>query len=153
MKKLVFVMIALVVFVAGCSSNDNNKPKNDEPNKNSSAKIVKNFLEHSYTVNDIKQWDDFDKYASKQLKNTVKNQKQTFDDNGITKETEDITVYKSTDNDKEYMFNIKVKTTDDNAKNIDYNQRYGIVKLKNENGHIKVNNLKEVGSETYNGGD
>lgn len=153
MKKLVFVMIALVVFVAGCSSNDSNKPKNDESNKNSSAKIVKNFLEHSYTENDIKQWEDFDKYASKQLKNTVKNQKQTFDDNGITKETEDITVYKSTDNDKEYMFNIKVKTTDDNAKNIDYNQRYGIVKLKNENGHIKVNNLKEVGSETYNGGD
>jgi uncharacterized protein YcfL len=153
MKKLIFVMIALVVFVAGCSSNEHDKSKNEEANKDNSAKMVKNFLEHSYTENDIKQWDGFDKYASKQLKKSVENQKQTFDDNGVTKETEDITIYKSTDNDKEYMFNIKVKTTDDNAKNIDYKQRYGIVKLKNENGHIKINNLKEVGSETYNGGD
>ncbi|MGW8041232.1 TrsH/TraH family protein [Staphylococcus xylosus] len=153
MKKLFVVIITLTLVVAGCSSQEDKKDRETEKNTNNTTKIVKNFLEHSYTENDIKQWSEFDEYASKQLKNTVKNQKQTYDDNGITKEMEDISVYKNSDNDKEYMYNIKVKKTDDNAKNIDYNQRYGIVKLKNEDGHIKVNNLKEVGSETYNGGD
>ncbi|OHO42557.1 hypothetical protein HMPREF2586_00095 [Staphylococcus sp. HMSC034G07] len=153
MKKLFVVIITLTLVVAGCSSQEDKKDRETEKNTNNTTKIVKNFLEHSYTENDIKQWSEFDEYASKQLKNTVKNQKQTYDDNGITKEMEDISLYKNSDNDKEYMYNIKVKKTDDNAKNIDYNQRYGIVKLKNEDGHIKVNNLKEVGSETYNGGD
>lgn len=153
MKKLFVVIITLTLVVAGCSSQENKKDKETKTSTNNTTKIVKNFLEHSYTENDIKQWSEFDEYASKQLKNTVKNQKQTYDDNGITKEMEDISLYKNSDNDKEYMYNIKVKKTDDNAKNIDYNQRYGIVKLKNEDGHIKVNNLKEVGSETYNGGD
>ncbi|MGI2256812.1 TrsH/TraH family protein [Staphylococcus cohnii] len=153
MKKLLASIIILTVIVAGCSSKEDKQNENTNTNTNSSAKIVKNFLEHSYTENDIKQWSEFDEYASKQLKNSVENQKQTYDDNGITKEMEDISLYKNSDNDKEYMYNIKVKKTDDNAKNIDYNQRYGIVKLKNEDGHIKVNNLKEVGSETYNGGD
>lgn len=153
MKKLFVVIITLTLVVAGCSSQENKKDKETKTSTNNTTKIVKNFLEHSYTENDIKQWSEFDEYASKQLKNTVKNQKQTYDDNGITKEIEDISLYKNSDNDKEYMYNIKVKKTDDNAKNIDYNQRYGIVKLKNEDGHIKVNNLKEVGSETYNGGD
>ncbi|WP_204177971.1 MULTISPECIES: TrsH/TraH family protein [unclassified Staphylococcus] len=153
MKKLFVVIITLTLVVVGCSSQENKKDKETKTSTNNTTKIVENFLEHSYTENDIKQWSEFDEYASKQLKNTVKNQKQTYDDNGITKEMEDISLYKNSDNDKEYMYNIKVKTTDDNAKNIDYNQRYGIVKLKNEDGHIKVNNLKEVGSETYNGGD
>lgn len=152
MKKVVIASLILIIALAGCSSKNENKTSEKE-SEVSSEKMVKTFLEHSYSDNDIKQWNDFEEYASKQLKKSVENQKQTFDDNGVTKETEDITIYKSTDNDKEYMFNIKVKTTDDNAKNIDYNQRYGIVKLKNENGHIKINNLKEVGSETYNGGD
>ncbi|RIL91035.1 hypothetical protein BUY32_04825 [Staphylococcus cohnii] len=103
MKKLLASIIILTVIVAGCSSKEDKQNENTNTNTNSSAKIVKNFLEHSYTENDIKQWSEFDEYASKQLKNSVENQKQTYDDNGITKETEDISVYKNADNDKEYM--------------------------------------------------
>lgn len=152
MKKVVIASLILIIALAGCSSKNENKTSEKE-SEVSSEKMVKTFLEHSYSENDIKQWSDFEEYASEQLKDKVKNQNQSFDDNGITKEVENVDVYTKEDNDKKLMYDIKVKTTDDNAKNIDYNERYGIVTLKNENGKLKINNLKEVGSETYNGGE
>lgn len=152
MKKVVISSLILIIALAGCSSKNENKTSEKE-SEVSSEKMVKTFLEHSYSDNDIKQWSDFEEYASEQLKDKVKNQNQSFDDNGITKEVENVDVYTKEDNDKKLMYDIKVKTTDDNAKNIDYNERYGIVTLKNENGKLKINNLKEVGSETYNGGE
>lgn len=152
MKKVVIASLILIIALAGCSSKNENKTSEKE-SEVSSEKMVKTFLEHSYSDNDIKQWSDFEEYASEQLKDKVKNQNQSFDDNGITKEVENVDVYTKEDNDKKLMYDIKVKTTDDNAKNIDYNERYGIVTLKNENGKLKINNLKEVGSETYNGGE
>lgn len=152
MKKVVIASLILIIALAGCSSKNENKTSEKE-SEVSSEKMVKTFLEHSYSENDIKQWSDFEEYASEQLKDKVKNQNQSFDDNGITKEVENVDVYTKEDNDKKLMYDIKVKTTDDNAKNIDYNERYGIATLKNENGKLKINNLKEVGSETYNGGE
>lgn len=152
MKKVVIASLILIIALAGCSSKNENKTSEKE-NEVSSEKMVKTFLEHSYSDNDIKQWNDFEEYASKQLKDKVKNQNQSFDDNGITKEVENVDIYTKEDNDKKLMYDIKVKTTDDNAENIDYNERYGIATLKNENGKLKINNLKEIGSETYNGGE
>lgn len=152
MKKIMVALLILVLTLVGCSSNEKKETSNKDKESNS-TKIVQTFLEHSYTENDIKQWDKFEDYTSKQLQNKVEDQKQTFDDNGITKDIESIKVFKDTDNSKKYMYDIKVKTTNDNVKNIDYNERYGIVKLKNEDGKTKISDLKEVGSETYNGGD
>lgn len=152
MKKVVIASLILIIALAGCSSKNENKTSEKE-SEVSSEKMVKTFLEHSYSDNDIKQWNDFDEYASNQLKDKVKNQNQSFDNNGITKEVEDTKIYQNTGNPKKFMYDIKVKTTNDNAKNIDYNERYGIATLKNENGKLKINNIKEVGSETYNGGE
>ncbi|WP_436894445.1 hypothetical protein [Staphylococcus gallinarum] len=152
MKKIIIVSMVFMLALVGCSSK-NESDTNENNNVINSEKMVKTFLEHSYSDNDIKQWDKFEDYASSQLKNKVKNQNQSFDDNGITKEVENITVYKNTNNSNKFMYDIKVKTTDDNAKNIDYNERYGTATLKKENGKLKINTLKEVGSETYNGGE
>lgn len=152
MKKIVIASMILIVILSGCSSKNKSETSNDD-SEVSSEKMVKTFLEHSYSDNDIKQWSNFENYASKQLKDKVKNQNQSFDDNGITKEVENINIYQSSSNSKKFMYDIKVKTTDDNAKNIDYNERYGTATLKNENGKLKINNIKEVGSETYNGGE
>lgn len=152
MKKVIIASMVLMLALAGCSSKNESKTNNSD-SEMSSEKMVQTFLEHSYSDNNIKQWNEFEDYASNQLKNKVKNQNQSFDDNGITKEVEDINIYQNTSNSKKFMYDIKVKTTNDNAKNIDYNERYGIATLKNENGKLKINNIKEVGSETYNGGE
>lgn len=152
MKKIVIASMILIIILSGCSSKNKSETSNDD-SEVSSEKMVKTFLEHSYSDNDIQQWSDFENYASKQLKDKVKNQNQSFDDNGVTKEIENVDVYTKEDNDKKLMYDIKVKTTDENVKNINYDERYGTITLKNEDGKLKINNLKEVGSETYNGGD
>lgn len=152
MKKVVIASMILIVILSGCSSKNKSETSNDD-SEVSSEKMVKTFLEHSYSDNDIKQWSDFENYASKQLRDKVKNQNQSFDDNGVTKEVENVDVYTKEDNDKKLMYDIKVKTTDENVKNINYDERYGTITLKNEDDKLKINNLKEVGSETYNGGD
>lgn len=152
MKKVIITSMILLLTLTGCSSKKENDTKENNESM-SSEKIVETFLEHSYSDNDIKQWSEFDNYASKQLQNKVEDQKQSFDDNGITKEVENIDIYTKKDNEKKLMYDIKVKTTDDNVKNINYDERYGTVTLKNEGGKLKINTLKEVGSETYNGGE
>lgn len=152
MKKIIISSMVLMLTLVGCSSK-NESEKNENNNDVSSEKMVQKFLEHSYSDNDIKQWSEFDDFASKQLQNKVNKQKQSFDDNGITKEVESVDIYTKADNEKKVMYDIKVKTTDDNVKNINYDERYGKVTLKNEDGKMKINDLKEVGSESYNGGD
>lgn len=151
MKK-VFVFILMITFIlVGCSKNNEENESSKEKQTSNTETNAKEFLEKSYTMTDIKQWEEFEDMATTNFRNQVKNQNQSYENEDITKETEAINIYKQTDTkNTNYMYEVDLKTTNDDKENIDYIKHYGKISLEREDNKMKVNSLKEIGSEEYN---
>lgn len=156
MKKISLILIAIIFIMAGCSSNNTSQDKKSNSKssqQNTESKILiktKNFLEYSYTKNDIKQMKGYENILSEDLIERVENQNQTYDNNKIKKSVEDISLYKKSNTKKlEIVYIIKVKSVNDTQKNIDYNEHFGTIDYKNENGTFKISNMKEISNQPY----
>lgn len=151
MKKLLAIIFVATITLVGCSNSDEDNQKSKE-NQTSNAEVsAKKFLEKSYTMTDIKQWEDFEDMATVSFRNQVKNQNQSYQSDDITKEVETIKIYQE-DNSKKsnLMYEVDLKTTNDDKENIDYTKHYGKLSLEREDNKLKVNSLKEIGNEEYN---
>lgn len=117
MKKISLIVIAIIFIMAGCSSNNTSQDKQSNSKssqQNTESKILiktKNFLEYSYTKNDIKQMKGYENILSEDLIERVENQNQTYDNNKIKKSVEDISLYRKSNTKKlEIVYIIKVKS-------------------------------------------
>ncbi|MGW7813719.1 hypothetical protein BU104_12725 [Staphylococcus xylosus] len=155
MKKLLGISLILLLSLGACSNSEDNNQSSDKSEQSTDEKTLsktKTFLNYSYTKNDIKQMKDYEDIISKQLRDRVSNQNQTYDTDKPNTNTsvENVTLYKETEtNQLKVFYVVKVKTTDDKEKNIDYTERFGRIEYKNEDNKMKINKMQEVGSNPY----
>lgn len=150
LKKIFSFILIMTVVLVGCSNKKEDNNQNN--NESNTFENTKTFLENSYTKNDIKQIPNFDEMVSKRFKKTVENQHQSYDTETSTKkEADNIKLYKNTSgNSLEVMYSIEVKVTDDEAKNINYTERFGKINYKKESGNLKIDKLEEIDSRQIN---
>lgn len=153
MKKLLGISLILLLSLGACSNSEDNKQKSDDTEQSTDEKTLsktKTFLNYSYTKNDIKQMKGYEDIVAKQLRDRVSNQNQTYETDKPNKSVENVTLYKQTEtNQLKVFYVVKVKTTDDKEKNIDYTERFGRIEYKNEDNKMKINKMQEVGSNPY----
>lgn len=151
MKKLLAIIFVATITLVGCSNSDEDNKESKE-NQTSNAEVsAKKFLEKSYTMTDIKQWEDFENMATESFRNQVKNQNQSYQSDDITKEVETIKIYQEANSKKSnLMYEVDLKATNDDKENIDYTKHYGKLSLEREDNKLKVDSLKEIGNEEYN---
>ncbi|WP_261677119.1 TrsH/TraH family protein [Staphylococcus equorum] len=154
MKKLLGISLILLLSLGACSNSEDNNQSSDKSEQSTDEKTLsktKTFLNYSYTKNDIKQMKDYEDIISKQLRDRVSNQNQTYDTQSSNESSvENVTLYKETEtNQLKVFYVVKVKTTDDKEKNIDYTERFGRIEYKNEDNKMKINKMQEVGSNPY----
>ncbi|QDW90453.1 hypothetical protein DWB98_13475 (plasmid) [Staphylococcus xylosus] len=120
MKKLLGISLILLLSLGACSNAEDNKQSSEKSEQSTDEKTLsktKTFLNYSYTKNDIKQMKGYEDIISKQLRDRVSNQNQTYETDKPNTSVENVTLYKETEtNQLKVFYVVKVKTTDDKEK-------------------------------------
>ncbi len=147
MKKIIGIILMLSLVLAGCGENQSSKNE-DTKDKNVSTdernKIIKELIVHGYGNDSYKDYKNKKDILSEKMLKQADTQNQSNKNDEIKKKAQDIKLYQDVDNDDEMLYSVKVSIENKKTKKADYSIRYGKVKLTDENGNQKIDDLQEL---------